>query len=96
MKYLYACVQENNSRDSIKNRFEKQQQSASDPDRKMGVKHNTNVEQHDGSTKEKKELLWSYDSRVAVATMLDDGDVVLAHCIMKNRLFHSNGKFATP
>lgn len=36
------------------------------------------LEQPDGSTKEKKELIWGYGSGVAAATTPDYGDVVLA------------------
>jgi hypothetical protein len=78
VKHLYAWVQENNPRSGIKNRFDKLQQPASDPDCKLGVKRSTNVELADGSTKEKKELLWGYGSGVAAATTPDYGDVVLA------------------
>jgi Transposase DDE domain len=45
---------------------------------KLGVKRSTNQEQPDGSTKEKKELIWGYGSGVAAATTPDYGDVVLA------------------
>jgi hypothetical protein len=52
VKHLYAWVQENNPRSGIKNRFDKLQQPASDPDCKLGVKRSTNGERADGSTQE--------------------------------------------
>jgi hypothetical protein len=52
--------------------------SRSGPDCRLGVKRSTNQEQPDGSTEEKKELIWGYGYGVAVATTRDYGDVVLA------------------
>jgi hypothetical protein len=49
-----------------------------DPDCKLGVKRSTNKELPDGTTEEKKELLWGYGTGVAAATTPDYGDVVLA------------------
>ncbi len=42
------------------------------------VKRSTDQEQPDGSTEEKKELIWSYGTGVAVSTIADYGYVVLA------------------
>ena len=78
VKHIYAWVQENNPRICIKDKFDKQRQPTGDRDCKLGVKRSTTVEQPDGSTKEKKELLWGYGSGVAAATTADYGDVVLA------------------
>ncbi|EFH90034.1 transposase [Ktedonobacter racemifer] len=78
VKHIYAWVKENNLRTYVTERFDKHQVLSGDPDCKLGVKRSTNQEQPDGSTKEKKELLWGYGSGVAAATTPDYGDVVLA------------------
>ena len=78
VKHLYAWVKENNERAYVKDRYDKTQQLVGDPDCKLGVKRSTNKELPDGSTEEKKELLWGYGSGVAAATTADYGDVVLA------------------
>lgn len=78
VKHLYAWVKENNERAYVKDRYDKTQRLKGDPDCKLGVKRSTNVEQPDGSTEEKKELIWGYGSGVAAATTPDYGDVVLA------------------
>src|SRR5258708_25371005 len=78
VKHLYGWVKENNERVYVKDRYDKTQRLAGDPDCRLGVKRSTNQEQPDGSTKEQKELLWGYGSGVAAATTPDYGDVVLA------------------
>jgi hypothetical protein len=78
VKHIYAWVKENNPRESMKDRFCKDQQPTGDPDCRVGVKRSTNQEQPDGSTKEKKEYLWGYGTGVVAATTPDYGDVVLA------------------
>ncbi len=78
VKHMYAWVKENNERAYVQDRYDKTRILAGDPDCKLGVKRSTNQEQPDGSTKEKKELLWGYGSGVAAATTPDYGDVVLA------------------
>ncbi len=78
VKHIYANVKENNFRAYVAERFNKDQQPTGDPDCRLGVKKSTNQEQPDGSTTEKKELLWGYGSGVAAATTPDYGDVVLA------------------
>ncbi len=78
VKHLYAWVKENNERVYVKDRYDKTQRLAGDPDCRLGVKRSTNQEQPDGSTKEQKELLWGYGSGVAAATTPAYGDVVLA------------------
>lgn len=78
VKHLYAWAKENNPRASVNERYDKTKGLAGDPDCKLGVKRSTNQEQPDGSTKEKKELIWGYGSGVAAATTADYGDVVLA------------------
>jgi len=78
VKHIYANVKENNFRAYVAERFNKHQQPAGDPDCRLGVKTSTNQEQPDGSTKEKKELIWGYGSGVAAATDPVYGDVVLA------------------
>src|SRR5207237_6525683 len=62
VKHLYANVKENNFRTYVPERFNKDQQPANDPDCRLGVKKSTNQVLPDGSTKEKKELIWSYGS----------------------------------
>jgi hypothetical protein len=59
-------------------RPDKTQRLASDPDCRPGVKRSTELEQPGGSTEEKKELIWSYGTGVAVSTIADYGCVVLA------------------
>lgn len=78
VKHIYAWVAENNSRVTIKDRYDKTRQPAGDPDCKLGVKRSTNHELPDGRKKEQKEVLWGYGSGVAAATTPDYGDVVLA------------------
>ncbi len=78
VKHLYAWVKHNNERAYVPDRYDKTQRPAGDPDCRLGVKRSTNQEQPDGSTEEKKELLWGYGSGVAAATTADYGDVVLA------------------
>jgi len=62
----------------VPERYDKTKVLVGDPDCKLGVKRSTNQEQDDGTTKEKKELIWGYGSGVAAATTPDYGDVVLA------------------
>ncbi|GCE27882.1 hypothetical protein KDA_33660 [Dictyobacter alpinus] len=78
VKHIYAWVKENNWRAYVGERYDKTRIPVGDPDCKLGVKRSTNQEQDDGSTQEKKELLWGYGSGVAAATTPDYGDVVLA------------------
>ena len=77
VKHIYAWVRENNPRESIKDRFSKENQPKGDPDCRVGVKRSTNQKQADGSEKKKKEYLWGYGSGVAAATTAGYGDVVL-------------------
>src|SRR5438034_11783160 len=51
---------------------------SSDLDCRLGVKKSFNQVQADGTTKEKKELIWGYGSGVAACTNPVYGDVVLA------------------
>ena len=78
VKHLYAWVKENNERAYVPERYDKTKRLPGDPDCRLGVKRSTNQEQPDGSTQEKKELLWGYGSGVAAATTAEYGDVVLA------------------
>jgi hypothetical protein len=78
VKHIYAWVKENNQRVYVKDRYDKDQRLAGDPDCKLGVKRSSNQEQADGTTTEKKEYVWGYGSGVAAATTADYGDVVLA------------------
>src|SRR5205814_10011785 len=78
VKHIYANVKENNFRAYVPERFKKDQQPTNDPDCRLGVKKSLNQVQADGSTKEKKELIWGYGSGVAAATNPVYGDVVLA------------------
>lgn len=78
VKHIYAWVQENNERAYVAGRYDKTKRLAGDPDCKLGVKRSTNKELADGTTEEKKELIWGYGSGVAAATTPDYGDVVLA------------------
>jgi hypothetical protein len=77
VKHIYAWVKENNPRVYVKDRYDKNQRLAGDPDCKLGVKRSSNQEQPDGSTKETKEYIWGYGSGVAAATSPDYGDVVM-------------------
>ena len=78
VKHIYAWVKENNERVYVKDRYDKTQRLAGDPDCRLGVKRSSNQEQPDGSTTEKKEYIWGYGTGVAAATTPDYGDVVLA------------------
>jgi hypothetical protein len=77
VKHIYAWVKENNERAYVKDRYDKTHLPAGGSDCKLGVKRSSNQEQPDGSTKEKKELIWGYGSGVAAATTPDYGDVVM-------------------
>jgi hypothetical protein len=87
VKHIYAWVKENNERAYVPERYDKSKALAGDPDCRLGVKRSTNQEQPDGSTSEKKELLWGYGSGVAAATAPHYGDVVLAEY---TQLFNEN------
>jgi hypothetical protein len=76
--HIYTCVKENNLRQYVKERYNKDCQPRGDRDCRLGVKRSTNKEQPDGSTKEEKEYLWGYGSGIATATIPDYGDVILA------------------
>jgi hypothetical protein len=78
VKHSYAWVKENHERVYVKDRYDKTHCLAGDPDCRLGVKRSTNQELPDGSTEEKKELLWGSGSGVVAATTPDYGDVVLA------------------
>lgn len=78
VKHIYAWVQENNERTYVTDRYDKTRQPKGDPDCRLGVKRSTNQEQSDGSTKEKKELLWGYGTGVAASIVAEYGAVVLA------------------
>jgi hypothetical protein len=78
VKHIYAWVQENNERTYVKDRYDKTRQPKGDPDCRLGVKRSTNQEQPDGSTKEKKELIWGYGTGVAASIVAEYGAVVLA------------------
>ncbi len=78
VKHIYAWVKENNWRAYVQERYDKTRIPAGDPDCKLGVKRTTNKELPEGTTEEKKELIWGYGSGVAAATTPDYGDVVLA------------------
>lgn len=78
VKHIYAWVKENNERAYVPERYDKTKRLAGDPDCRLGVKRSTNQEQPDGSTKEKKELIWGYGTGIAVSTIVDYGAVVLA------------------
>jgi hypothetical protein len=58
VKHIYGWVKENNQRVSVKDRYDKTHLPVGDPDCKLGVKRSTNQEQPDGTTEEKKELIW--------------------------------------
>jgi hypothetical protein len=78
VKHIYANVKENNPRQYVPERYNKDRQPKGDPDCKLGVKRSTNKEQPDGSTKEVKEYLWGYGSGIATAFIPGYGQVVLA------------------
>lgn len=78
VKHIYAWVQENNERSSIKDRYDKTRVPKGAPDCRLGVKRSTNQEQSDGSTKEKKELIWGSGTGVAASIVAEYGAVVLA------------------
>jgi hypothetical protein len=78
VKHMYAWVKENNWRSYAPERYDKTKRLTGDPDCRLGVKRSTNQEQVDGSTEEKKELLWGSGTGVAVSTIADYGSVVLA------------------
>ena len=78
VKHIYAWVRENNPRESIKDRFCKENQPKGDPDCQVGVKRSFNQKKADGEAEKKKEYLWGYGSGVAAATIAGYGDVVLA------------------
>lgn len=78
VKHIYAWVRENNERAYVPERYDKTKRLAGDRDCRLGVKRSTNQELSDGTTQEKKELIWGYGTGVAVSTIADYGTVVLA------------------
>jgi len=54
VKHIYAWVKENNSRAYVKDRYDKTQILAGDPDCKLGVKRSTNKELPDGTSRARK------------------------------------------
>ncbi len=80
VKHIYAWVKENNERTYVPERYDKTKRLAGDPDCRLGVKRSTNQQLPDGSTREKKELIWGYGTGVAVSTVAEYGTVVLAEC----------------
>ncbi|HEU5376964.1 MAG TPA: hypothetical protein VFV38_16160 [Ktedonobacteraceae bacterium] len=78
VKHIYAWVRENNERDYVKDRYDKTCQPQGDPDCRLGVKRSTNQEHPDGSSYEKKELIWGYGTGIAASIVADYGAVVLA------------------
>jgi hypothetical protein len=85
--HLSAWVRENNERDSVKDRSDKTCQPKGDPDCRLGVTRSSNQEQADGTTKEKKELLWGYGTGIAASIGAEYGAVVLAEYTQP---FHAN------
>lgn len=71
VKHMYAWVQENNERASVKDRYDKTRVPKGDPDCRLGVKRSTDQEQSDGSTKEKKELIWGSGTGVAASIVAE-------------------------
>lgn len=80
VKHLYAWVRENNSKETVRHRFDPARQPRGDPDCRLGVKRRANQ----GGTAA-KEYLWGYGSGIASATDPVHGDVVLAEV---TRPFH--------
>jgi hypothetical protein len=78
VKHIYAWVRENNPRESIRDRFTKENQPPGDPDCRVGGKTSTNQVQPDGTKKAHTEYLWGYGTGVVAATSPVYGDVVLA------------------
>lgn len=78
VKHIDAWLQENNERAYVTERYDTTKRLAGDSDCKLGVTRSTHQELPDGSTKEKKELIWGSGSGVAAATTADQGDLVLA------------------
>lgn len=78
VKHIYAWVRANNPRESMRDRFIKDNQPKGDHDCRVGGKTCTNQMQADGSKKEKTEYLWGYGTAVAAATAGPYGDIVLA------------------
>jgi len=54
VKHIYAWVKENNSRAYVKDRYDKTQILAGDPDCKLGVKRSTNKKLPDGTSRARK------------------------------------------
>lgn len=78
VKHIYAWVKANNLKDYVPDRYDPARQPAGDPDCRLGVKRSSNQEQHDGTTKERKEYVWGYGTGIVAATDPRYGDVVLA------------------
>ncbi|GHO99913.1 hypothetical protein KSF_099610 [Reticulibacter mediterranei] len=68
--HIYAWVKENNWRASVTDRYDKTRLPVGDPDCKLGAGRSTTKELSDGTTEEKKELIWGYGTGVAAATAL--------------------------
>jgi hypothetical protein len=78
VKHIYAWVRNNNPRESIRDRFIKENQPSGDRDCRVGGKTSTNMIQPDGTKKERTEYLWGYGTGIAAATTPEYGDVVIA------------------
>jgi Transposase DDE domain len=78
VKHIYAWVRNNNPRESIGDRFIKENQPSGDRDCRVGGKTSSNQVQADGTQKERTEYLWGYGTGIAAATTPEYGDVVIA------------------
>jgi hypothetical protein len=85
--HISAWVRENTERDDVKDRSDKTCQPKGDPDCRLGVTRSTNQEHADGTTQEKKELLWSSGTGIAASIVAEYGAVVLAEYTQP---FHAN------
>jgi len=89
-KHILAWVRENNPKDYVKERYNKDKQPAGDPDCKLGCKKKRNLPTHDGSddtptqeglpasAAQVGEYYWGYASGVVATKFGDWGEFVLA------------------
>jgi hypothetical protein len=105
-KHIVAWVRENNPKEFVTDRFDKEKQPKGDPDCKLGCKKKRNLPSHDGSdsaptqagmpasTVEIGQYYWGYASGVVATKVGDWGEVVLAE--MTQTFDHSDQSYFLP
>jgi hypothetical protein len=105
-KHIIAWVRENNAKEFVPNRYNKEKQPRGDPDCKLGCKKKRNLPVHDGADAaptqegmpagaiEVGEFYWGYGSGVVATKHGDWGEFVLAE--MTQTFDHSDASYFFP